>query len=116
MKIDFCPSCGFRLEVRSSEQNKLLHSRIQDIAKQVKWAGEYRDVETWKRLFVAAYEREKGNAPMILPAIDGHGMDFVFSRTHRMSKQMLSDLADFITVWGHENAVQFSDMPPLEIA
>lgn len=62
MKIETCPNCGFRLEVRSSEQNKRLHAILHDIAAQVEWAGEYRDAETWKRLFTAAFEREEERA------------------------------------------------------
>lgn len=115
-RIDNCPNCGFRLEVRTSEQNKRLHALISDISTQMKWAGEYRDAETWKRLFVSAFERERGNSPVILPALDGHGMDFVFTRTHRMNKAEMIQMIDFVTAFALEHDVRLQDTPPLVIA
>jgi hypothetical protein len=116
VKIETCPNCGFRLEVRSSEQNKKLHSILHDIASQQEWAGEYRDAEVWKRLFVCAFEREKKNSPQILPAIDGHGMDIVYNRTSKMGKGEMSDLIDYCTAWALERGIALADMPPLEAA
>lgn len=52
----------------------------------------------------------------MLPAIDGHGVDFVYTRTHRMSKQEMSDMIDFVTAWALERGIALADMPPLEAA
>lgn len=114
--IDRCPKCGAGLILRSPDQNRKLHAVLHDVARQKQWAGEYRDVETWKRLFISAYEREQKNAPVMLPAIDGQGVDFVYRRSSRMSKQEMVELVDFATAWALDNGVELSDMPPLEAA
>lgn len=115
-RIDFCPSCGFRLEVRSAEQNKRLHAILQDISTQKQWAGHWLDAEDWKRLITAAFERERKRAARIFPAIDGQGIDMIYSRTSRMSKQEMSDMIDFATSWALENEIALTDTPPLEVA
>lgn len=115
-KIDFCPNCGFRLEVRTAEQNNKLHGILSDIAAQKQWAGHWLDAEDWKRLITAAFERERKRAARIFPAIDGQGIDMIYSRTSRMSKQEMSDLIDFATSWALENEIALTDTPPLEVA
>ena len=108
MSVEKCPKCGHGLVIRSVEQNAKLHALLQDIAQQLEWAGEYRDIETWKRMMVAAFERANANAPVMLPALDGAGVDFIYRRTHRMSKQELSELIEFATSWALEHGVALS--------
>lgn len=86
-------------ERRSSEQNRKLHALLQDIAQRREWAGRKWDAEVWKRLLVAAWTRARGEQSLIVPALDGHGVDVVFRRTSRMSKAELSELIDFIQAW-----------------
>lgn len=90
-------------ERRNLEQNALLHALLSDIASTHEWCGKRRDVETWKRLFVAAWCRAKGEATEFLPALDGHGVDVVFRRTSKMSKAEVSDLIEYIHAW-HANS------------
>ena len=113
MKIDFCPSCGFRLEVRTPEQNKLLHDILTDISEQKQWAGQWLDKEDWKRLMTAAFEREQKRGARMFPAIDGQGFDLIYSRTSRMSKQEMSDMISFATAWALDNDIRLSHTPPL---
>lgn len=96
-----------RLETRSSAQNRLLHSRLGDVAKTVPWAGKKRDVETWKRLAMAAWLRARGEHVEILPALDGHGVDIVFERTSKLSRAECVELSDWILAWGDERGVQW---------
>ena len=49
-----------RHETRSTAQNARLHAMLDDIARQVEWAGKKRDVTTWKRLMTAAWLRARG--------------------------------------------------------
>ena len=86
-------------ETRSLEQNALLHALLTEIARTNEWAGKRRDVDTWKRLFVAAWSRAKGESVEVLPALDGHGVDIVFRRTSRMSKAEVSDLIEYVSAW-----------------
>ena len=66
------------------------------------------DTEAWKRLLVYAWERSEGRSAEIYPALDGAGFDVVVRHTHKMSKEQLSDLADFVVAWGTEQGVIFS--------
>ena len=84
---------------RSTEQNALLHALLTDISRRREWAGARRDVETWKRLFTAAWLRAKGEHVEMLPALDGHGVDIVFRRTSTLSVAECSELVDYIQAW-----------------
>jgi hypothetical protein len=94
-----------RLETRSDAQNRLLHSRIGDIARQIEWVGKKRDTDTWKRLLTAAWLRARGEHAEILPALDGHGVDVVFERTSKLSRAECVELSDYIMAWGDEHGV-----------
>lgn len=93
---------------RSAAMNERLHASIGDVAKQIEWAGKKRDIETWKRLLVAAWLRARGEALEILPAIDGHGVDIVFCRTSKLSQRDASELCEYVYAWGTEHGVRFT--------
>lgn len=94
-------------ETRTTAQNRLLHSRISDVAAQKEWAGKRRDVDTWKRLLTAAWLRARGESVELLPAIDGHGVDVVFRRTSSLTVAECSELADYILAWGDGEGVKW---------
>ncbi len=71
-RIDKCPHCGKSIRHRSTEQNAKLPAVLQDIASQKQWAGQWLDVEDWKRLITAAWERASGRQARIFPSLDGH--------------------------------------------
>lgn len=93
---------------RTVEANARLHATIADVAEQVQWAGQYRDVETWKRLLVAAWLRARGEHTEWLPALDGCGVDVVFRKTSTLTGRECSELCEYIYSWGVENGVRFS--------
>lgn len=94
---------------RSSSQNAKLHAMLTEIAGQKEWAGMQRDVDTWKRLMVAAWCRARGENVELLPALDGHGVDIVFRRTSELSKAEMAELIEFVQAWAAEQGVQLSD-------
>ena len=94
-----------RPEKRSDAQNRLLHSRLNDIARHVEWCGCKRDVDTWKRLLTAAWLRARGESIEILPALDGHGVDVVFRPTSKLTKAECVELSDYVMAWGSERGV-----------
>lgn len=98
---------------RTLAENSLLHALITEIAKTKEWAGAKRDVETWKRLLVAAWCRVRGDAIEILPALDGHGVDIVQARTSKLSKKECAELIEFVYAWGAENGITWAayDVP-----
>lgn len=109
LPIDRCPGCGARLEVRSADQNDKLHALLTDIAEQKQWAGQWLDVETWKRLITAAWERASGRSVRIFPSIDNAGVDMVYQRTSRLSKQEMTELIEYATSWAIEQGVKLND-------
>ena len=93
---------------RSGEQNKLLHARLTDIANQVEHAGKKWDVLIWKRLLTAAWLREGGERPQMIPALDGHGFDVVYERTSKLSVKQCAELLDWIEAFGGEHQVRWT--------
>jgi hypothetical protein len=92
-------------ETRNSEQNKLLHALLGEIAAKVEWAGAKRDLETWKRLLVASWLRARGESIEVLPALDGHGIDVVFRPTSKLTKGECAELIDFVQAWAAEHGI-----------
>lgn len=90
---------------RSTEQNAMLHGMISRISAQKEWAGKKRDIDTWKRLLVAAWTRAIGEPVEILPALDGNGVDIVFRKTSKLSVSECSELIEFVLAWATENGV-----------
>ena len=84
---------------RNNSQNALLHATLADIASQREWAGRKWEAEVWKRLLTAAWMRTRGDQLVVVPALDGHGVDVVFQRTSRLSKAEMAELIDFIQAW-----------------
>lgn len=114
VRIDRCPRCGCTLRERTTEKNAHLHAVLGAISKQKQWAGKWLDIEAWKRLIVAAYERTKGRAAEVYPALDGHGFDVVYSRTSRMSQEEIRDVILYAESWAIDNGVNIA--MPEEIA
>jgi hypothetical protein len=106
LRIDRCPKCGERFEQRSLEQNDKLHALLQDISNQKQWAGQWLDVEDWKRLITAAWERASGRQSRIFPSLDGNGIDVVYQRTSRLSKEEMSELIEYATAWAVQQGVK----------
>lgn len=104
---------GFRIigelrkETRSDKQNRLLHGWIGQIARQLEWAGKKRDVDTWKRLLVAAWLRARGEHVEVLPALDGHGVDVVFRHTSKLTRAECSELCEFVMAWAADHGVEW---------
>ncbi|MPT24524.1 MAG: NinB family protein [Starkeya sp.] len=93
---------------RSSEQNKKLHACLSDIAKQVEHAGKKWDVLIWKRLLTAAWLRESGEQPQLIPAVDSNGFDVVYERTSQLSVKQCASLLEWIQAFGAEHQVRWS--------
>lgn len=94
-----------REKTRDLEINAALHARIGEIADSMTWVGKKWGIEVWKRLLVAAWTRATGESTLILPALDGHGVDVVFRRTSELSQAECRDLLAFIECWQAENEV-----------
>lgn len=101
-----CPTCD---ALRNDPQNRRLHAALNDIARQVKWHGQTLTAGVWKRLCVAAWLREEGERPIMVPALDGVGVDVIYERTSRLSKKRTASLIDWVHAFGAENSVEWTD-------
>ena len=93
---------------RSGEQNKKLHAALGDIARQVEHAGKKWDILIWKRLLTAAWMREEGENPVLIPAVDGNGFDIVYDRTSKLTVKQCASLLEWIQAFGAEHCVRWS--------
>ena len=93
---------------RSGEQNKALHASLTDIANQVEHAGRKWDALIWKRLLTAAWLREAGDQPQMIPAVDGHGFDVIYERTSKLTVKQCASLLEWIAAFGAEHQVRWS--------
>jgi hypothetical protein len=66
-------------------------------------------MEVWKRLCMAAWLRERGEQPMMVPALDGHGVDIIYHRTSKLNKRECAELIDYIFALGSELNVKFTE-------
>ncbi len=99
-----------RLATRSDAQNRLLHSRLNDVGKHLhwQWQGDAMDIEDFKRLFTAAWLRvSKQESVRHVRAIDGHGFDILYRRTSKLSRAECADLSEYILAWGMDQGVSW---------
>ena len=87
---------------RNGEINAALHAMLGEIAERMTWAGKHWEIEVWKRRLVAAWTRAQGESTVVLPALDGSGVDVVFRRTSEMSQAEMRDLLGFVEAWWAE--------------
>lgn len=108
---------AFEVEVReptrNGAQNACLHAAISDLAKQARWKDQKLPAGVWKRLCVAAWMRENGHNPMMVPALDGQGFDIIYERTSKLSVRDCASLTDWVYALGSELGVRFTtkEMP-----
>ena len=97
---------GYEIRVdeprRNLPINAALHAKLTEIAKTRQHFGRSWDVEVWKRLLTAAWCRATGQSVLMLPALDGQGIDIVFRRTSELTQAECRDLLAFIEAWQAE--------------
>ena len=92
-------------EPRSSEQNRLLHAMLTELSLRVDWCGKKLPMEVWKRLCMAAWMREERQSPQLVPALDGNGVDIIYERTSRLTRDECGRLMEWITAFAAERGV-----------
>ncbi len=97
-----------REKTRSLEANAKLHATLADIAEQLPWYGKMLSVDVWKRLCTAAWLREIGESPEMVPALDKKGFDVIFERTSQLSVKQMSSLIEWCLAFGAQNGVKFN--------
>lgn len=96
-------------EIRTAEQNKKLHAMIRDVSEQMKWAGEWRDEEWWKRLILGAAHGQD-----VVPNPFDEQAPPVVVNKRRSSGLVVPETADLITqlqILGDDNGVKWREEP-----
>lgn len=88
---------------RSSEQNRLMWTMLDDIARQVNWHGNYLAAEDWKHILTASLKKQR-----VVPNLEGDGFVVLGARTSRMTIAEMSELVDLMEAFGAERGVNFA--------
>ena len=93
---------------KSRDQEKLYHELIGQIAKQAQHMGAKWDAESWKRLLVDSYCREKGlKTGAVIPNLAGDGIVQLGMQTRNFTKEQASEFVEWLHAWGAEHGVTF---------
>lgn len=100
---------GTRLELkaakRSLPQNDRMWAMLTDIAMQKEHAGRKWRPDEWKALMMHGCKREM----QFMPSLDGETFFPIGFKSSDLTKQEMSDLIEFMFVWGSVNGVVFHD-------
>ena len=93
---------------KSRDQEKLYHELIGQIAKQAQHMGAKWDAESWKRLLVDSYCREKGlKTGAVIPNLAGDGIVQLGMQTRKFTKEQASEFVEWLHAWGATNGIHF---------
>lgn len=99
---------GTRVEMkaprRSTDQNALMWSRLQEVSRQVEWYGQKLGPEDWKDMFTASLRKAR-----VVPGLDAGTYVPLGMRTSDMSKEEMSNLLDLIDAFAAEHGVTFNE-------
>ena len=91
-----------RAQTRSDGQNRVMWSRLQDIASQVEWHGQRLSRDDWKDMATAALKRQR-----VVPGLDG-GFVVLGQRTSKMTRAEMAELIDFLGALGDQHGVKWA--------
>ena len=94
----------FKGPQRNLDQNAKLWAALTDVSRQKTLHGRRWTTDQWKCIFLEALGRET----QFIPSLDGKFIPYGRSSSD-LSKEEFSELLDFISAWGAENGVIWSD-------
>lgn len=95
----------FKLAKRTLPQNDRMWAMLTDIAQQSEHNGRKYTPDQWKVLFMHACGREV----QFVPSLDGSTFIPWGQSSSDLSKQEMTDLIEFILIWGAAHGVTFHD-------
>lgn len=102
----------FQAAKRSLDQNSKLWAMLSEVAQQATHYGKRYTASEWKILFMAACQKEV----QVIPSLDGKSFVPWGYSSSKLSKEEMSELIEFIVVWGAENNIVFHDQQSTEAA
>lgn len=94
---------------RNSAQNARCHAMLADISRQIEHYGRKWPPGVWKRLTVASFMREANEQPLMIPALDGVGIDVIYERTSSMGVRQMANYITWLLAFGAEHGVRWSE-------
>ncbi len=97
---------------RSDLQNKLLHSIINQIAKQSQLHGSRWSTESWKRYLIDQWAHENGESASVskvMPSIDGLRIVQLGLQSRRFTKEQAISFTEWLIYWATINGVTLEE-------
>lgn len=94
-----------RPESRSNPQNARLHAMLTELTHGVEWNGQKLPMEVWKQLCMAAWMREERQSPQLVPSLDGNGVDIIYERTSKLTKDECGRFMEWIAAFSAEHGL-----------
>jgi len=91
-----------RKSTRTTSQNALMWSALNDMSNQIDWHGQKLSAEDWKCMATAALKKQR-----VVPGVDG-GFVVLGDRTSKMTKAEFSELIDLLHALGSQHRVKWS--------
>ena len=101
-------------EQRSTQQNKLMHSIIGQIAAQAKIHGSRWTAESFKRFLIDQWAHENGESASVskvMPSIDGLRVVQLGLQSRRFTKEQAVSFTEWLIYWANTNGVTINDVP-----
>jgi ABC-type phosphate transport system ATPase subunit len=113
--VDYGIQCGGKCvkfasatSKRTIEQNKKCHAMLGDISRQIKHYEQTYSVGVWKRLCMAAWLRERNELALMIPAIDGCGIEVIFEHTSSLGTKKMAEFIEWLYAYGTNSGVKWS--------
>ena len=99
----------FKGERRTLPQNDKMWAMLTDIARQADHNGRKYKADIWKLLFMHGWRKELEFIPSLEQQPGEVGMVPIGYSSSGLSRAEMSELIEFITAWGTQNGIVFSD-------
>lgn len=93
---------------RTLPQNDKMWAMLTEVAEQATWAGKKRTPTDWKDLFTAAVKMAGDGKLEAVNGLEG-GLMILGLHTSEMDAAEMAELIEYMTAWGAQNGVTFSD-------
>jgi len=100
-----------RLEIkkasRSTDQNAMFHSLIDQVAKSMKAVGSTWTADDWKRLLIDQWAHETGRKiGKVAPSLDGERVVQLGLQSHKFTKEEGSEFIEWLLAWMTEKGIE----------
>lgn len=95
-------------QTRNDRQNRKAHAMLGDISRQLQHCGQTFSLDVWKRLTMATWMREENENPMMIPALDGNGVDVVYERTSKLTVEKMASYISWLDAFGSQAGVRWT--------